>query len=224
MIKYIFFDFDGTISDARRLTHEKFLETLEECEFKFSKQKLKSLMGAKTKEILIGLGIDAKAHSKVRRLFLKKAIGDSNSKTLKLCADVKPLYKIKKDGIKIIILSNSHKSFLTKSIKVLKIKGLFNKVYGSRPLRSKDQILRKLFRKYNIKPKEAIYVGDRFSDIEYAHKAHCHAVGIHNKCSWSTKKEILKEKPDFMIKDFKELKKLVEKLNSNQAATRPSQH
>jgi phosphoglycolate phosphatase-like HAD superfamily hydrolase len=215
MIKYIFFDFDGTISDAKRLTYDKFLETLQTYNFKFSKQKLKDLMGVKTRKILKGLGIDGRNYQKVKRKFYKNVMEEENIKSLKLCSDVKPLYKIKKQGVKLIVLSNSHRPFVTKSIKVLKIGDLFDKVYGSRPFRDKDQILRKLFRKYNVKPKEVLYVGDRFSDIDYAHKAHCYAVGIYNKCSWSTKTEILKEKPDFMIKNFEDLKKLVEKLNSN---------
>ena len=74
-------------------------------------------------------------------------------------------------------------------------------------------MLEKIFEKMKIRPVEAIYIGDRFSDVDYAREAGCYAVAIHNDCSWSTKSAILKEKPDFIIKDFKDLKRIVEKLN-----------
>ena len=71
--------------------------------------------------------------------------------------------------------------------------------------------MKKLIKKYKIRPKHCFYIGDRFSDIDHAHRAHVIAVAIHNQCSWSTKKEILAEKPDYIISDFKDLLKLVKK-------------
>jgi phosphoglycolate phosphatase len=214
MIKYIFFDFDGTVSDAKKLAYDKMSEALEEEGIKFSKTKLRKLMGAKTREIFGGLNIERNKFPEIRRSFHKKFVKGVTRKTLKLCSSPKPLYQLKGEGIKLIVLSNARKKYLVKTIKILGIRGLFTEVYGSRANKTKDQILKKLFRRYNIKPKETLYVGDRFSDINYAHKAHCHAVAIHNKCAWSTKKEILAENPDYIISDFKDLKELVEKLNS----------
>ena len=213
MIKYIFFDFDGTISDARKLTYETMLDVLNRRGYTFSKFKLRKLMGAKTASILEGLGIDKREAKKVKREFFKEVVKRTNNKSIKLCASIEPLRQLKKEGIRLIVVSNSEKSFLKASIAVLKVSGLFDKVYGSSIFKTKDKLLRKLFKRYGIKAKEVLYVGDRFSDIDYAHKAHCYAVAIHNKCAWSTRKEILAEKPDYIISNFKELKKLVEKLN-----------
>jgi phosphoglycolate phosphatase-like HAD superfamily hydrolase len=213
MIKYIFFDFDGTISDAKRLAYDKMSETLDEEGAKYSKAKLRKLMGAKTIKILEGLGVKKNNLKKVRKIFYKKFIAGATKKNLKVCVSLKPLYKLKKKGYKLIVLSNARKKYLTTSVKNLEMKDLFDGVYGSKPNKTKDKLLKKLFKKYKIGPKEVIYVGDRFSDIDYAHKAHCHAVAIHNKCAWSTMKEIAAEKPDYIIKDFKDLEKLVRKLN-----------
>ncbi len=214
MIKYVFFDFDGTISDARKLAYDKWEETFDELGFSYSKKKLHHFIGAKTVKILQGTGVPKSKLGAVRKTFYKKFIAGATKKNLKLCVSLKPLYQLKEDGYKLVVLSNARKKYLTTSIKNLGMGDLFCGVYGSRPNKTKDKILRKLFRKYKIKAKEVVYVGDRFSDIEYAHKAHCHAVAIHNKCAWSTKKEILAEEPDFIISDFKGLKELVEKLNS----------
>ncbi len=98
------------------------------------------------------------------------------------------------------------------SIKKLEIKGLFVKVVGADKFKYKDDALRKLFKKMKIDPQEAVYVGDRFSDVDYARDAGCLAVAIHNKCSWSDMKTIKKEKPDWIIKDFEELEFLVEQV------------
>ena len=73
----------------------------------------------------------------------------------------------------------------------------------------KDEMMAKLFKKMKLKPGEVVYVGDRFSDIDYARKAGCVAVAIHNKASWSNLKTIKKEKPDYLIKDFYGLKKVI---------------
>lgn len=206
---YIFFDFDGTISDAKKLTYKVFCGILDKRGYTYSKVKLKRLMGAKTPEILIGLGIKVADVDEIRREFFKLVVEETNDKNIKLCADVKPLYELKKKGYKLIVVSNSEKSFLKKSIKILEINGLFDKIYGANGFITKDALLKKLLIKYHINSRKVFYIGDRFSDIDYAHKSKMIAVAIHNKCSWSTKAEILKENPDFIIKNFDDLKELV---------------
>jgi phosphoglycolate phosphatase-like HAD superfamily hydrolase len=213
MIRYIFFDFDGTISDARKLTYDTMLDVLTKRGYKFSELKLRKLMGAKTASILGGLGIDRRETKKVKREFFKEVVKRTSKKSIRLCAPIESLRKMKKKGIKLIVVSNSEKPFLEASMGVLKISGLFDEVYGSSIFKSKDKLLKKLFKRYNIQSNEALYVGDRFSDIDYAHRAHCYAVAIHNKCAWSTKKEILAEKPDYIVSNFRELKELVDGLN-----------
>ena len=77
-------------------------------------------------------------------------------------------------------------------------------------------MLKKLFKDMGIKPSEAIYVGDRFSDIDFARKAGCIAIAIHNKCSWSSLAKIKKEKPDYIIRDFRSLRKIVRELEDTE--------
>ena len=149
---YIFFDFDGTISDAKKLTYGVFSEILDSHKYNYSKQKLKNLMGAKTPEILKGLEIEGANVNEIRREFFKKAVNKASEKNLKLCADIKPLYNLKRKGYKLIVVSNSEKSFLKKSIKVLDIKNLFDKIYGSENFKTKDALLKKLLKKYGYPP------------------------------------------------------------------------
>jgi phosphoglycolate phosphatase len=213
MIKFLFFDFDGTISDAHNLAFKTLVKTLDEYGFKASKKKLLKLLGSKLEEIFKALRLNAGHLDNVRRRFYRHFKKGAKNGEIKLCVSVKPLYELKKEGYKLIVISNSETSFIKTSIKKLKIPKLFKRVYGAEKFRTKDKILKKLFKKYKIEPAEALYIGDRFSDIEYARKAGCLGIAIHNKCSWSDRKTIIKEKPDYIIKDFTDLKKLLKKLN-----------
>ena len=215
MIKAIFFDFDGTISDAKKITFNSMVKTLDDFGYDFDKNKMLKLLGEKTHIILSKLGISDSGVSsrgsvvgKIRKRFYKYFTEAAVAGGIKPCVSLKPLWELKKD-YPLVVVSNSETSFLEASIKKLKLKGLFKGVYGAEKFSTKDEILEKLFRKFKIKPSEAVYVGDRFSDVEYAREAGCVAVAIHNKCAWSSLAAIKKEKPDFIVKDFRELKKIL---------------
>jgi phosphoglycolate phosphatase-like HAD superfamily hydrolase len=209
-VKYIFFDFDGTVSDAKKLTYETLLDILDSMDFKFSRLKLKKMMGAKMPKILDEVGIDGHLVDKIRKKFYNNLVKKSDLSKLKLCSDVKPLYDLKKEGVRLIVLSNAEKSFVEASIRALGLEGLFYRVYGAHKSLTKDEVMKKLFKKFKINGKDVMYVGDRFSDMDYAHRAEMIAVAIHNDCSWSSLKEMIAEDPDFIIHDFDGLKELYE--------------
>jgi len=208
MIKVIFLDFDGTISDAREIAVESLVRALNDFGYKFNKRKLQGLLGNKMKFIFEKLGLDRKYFRKCRRRFYKYFIRAALAGGIRRCVSVKPLWELKEE-YPLVVISNSETKFIRASIRKLGLKGLFKKVYGADKFSSKDKLLKKLFRKFRIKASEAIYVGDRFSDVKFARKAGCVAVAIHNKCSWSTLSAIKKEKPAFIIKNFYGLKKVV---------------
>jgi len=211
MIKILFFDFDGTISDARNLVLRSLMKIFDNYGYNFPSSRIKKLLGIKIPNILQILSVKPKEMNKIRKEFYSLLIKGIYS--LKLCIPVAPLWKLKKK-YKIVVISNSESSFIKKSAKQLKVDRLFNEIYGAEGFSSKDKLLKKLFRKYKIKPNQAVYIGDRYSDIEYARKAGCWAVSIHNKCSWSNLKEIKAQKPDFIIQDFSELNSIIKKINN----------
>lgn len=214
MIKAVFFDFDGTVSDARMIAFLSLSRTLEEFGYDFDEKRLMHLLGVKMERMLVQLGLEVDSVGEIRKKFYKYFTAAAVAGGIKPCSSLKPLFKMKEEGMPMYVVSNSRISFLKASIKVLKIEGLFKRIYGADEFDFKDEMLKVLFRRMGIKPSEAIYVGDRFSDIEFARKAGCVAVGIHNKCSFSTLKRIKEEKPDFIIRDFEGLRRVVSKLNS----------
>lgn len=214
MIKGLFFDFDGTINDAKKLAFDSMSRAISEMGFEFDKKKLKSLLGTKTQDIIKGLGIGKKYVEPTRKLFYKYFIEGAKKGKTHRCGNLSPLWKIKKD-LPLIIISNAENEFVKSAMESLGVTDLFSEVYGGESFDTKDKLLKKLFKKMKIKPSEAMYIGDRFSDIDYAKKAGCLAVAIHNRYSWSSLDLIKKEKPDYIIKNFFQLKRLVKKLNKN---------
>ena len=85
---------------------------------------------------------------------------------------------------------------------------MFDKVYGGDKFKSKEDLIRKLRKKMKLKKSEVAYVGDRAGDIKMARKAGCLSIAVINKYSWNPKEEIMKEKPDFAIRNLKQLRRL----------------
>ena len=145
MIKAIFLDFDGTVSDAHKIAYESLVRTLEEFGYGFDRKLLQGLMGEKMAEILKGLGLKIKRLEVIRRKFYKHFTQAALDGGIKLCVSVKPLEDLKKI-YPLIVISNSETSFIKASIKKLGVKGLFKKVYGGEKFSEKDKLLEKLFR------------------------------------------------------------------------------
>ncbi|MFA4960499.1 MAG: HAD family hydrolase [Candidatus Pacearchaeota archaeon] len=210
--RYIFFDFDGTICDAYSIGIKSFVRVLDEYGCKADKKIILRVMGTKLEHMLKEVGLDPGHIDSARRKFYKYFKKEAANGGIKLCVNMKPLREISKE-YNLIIISNSETTYIKKAVKILKINGLFRKIYGAEKFGSKDGLLIKLFKKYKLNPSEIIYVGDRFSDVECAKNAGCISVAIHNKCSWSDLKTIKNAGPDYLIKDFYELKNILEKLN-----------
>ena len=212
MIKAIFMDFDGTVSDARGIAEESLIRTLDDFNFKYNRKRALSLLGNKMHIILERLGVSVDDLQRVRRRFYKHFIAAAKRGDISPCCDLKPLWEIGKD-IPLFVVSNSETAFLRASIKTLNIRGMFKGVYGAEKFSSKDEFLSKRFKRMGLSHDEVMYIGDRFSDVDFARDAGCIAVAIHNKCSWSSLARVKRERPDYIVKDFKELQRLVGKLN-----------
>jgi len=213
VIKAIVFDFDGTISDAKRIAYIAVKRSLEDFDYAHKDSDLRKLMGLKMKEILVGLKLPHKFFEvqKFRRSFYKYLISAAVDGGIKRCVSMKPLYKLKKEYL-FYVISNSERKFLRVSTKKLKLEGLFPMLVGHKHGKSKDDLLRDLFKKKKILPSEAVYVGDRFTDIIYARKAGCISIAIYNKCAWSTLAQIRREGPDYIISDFYGLNKVLKEI------------
>lgn len=198
-IKLIIFDFDGTLADTKNLWKNTNLSVFKQEKIKNYKKLVKQIIheGRKIKPFLIEIGIDKKKAEKIAKRIHKIVF----KKKIKFVPEIKEIEKIK---IKKVVVSNSFTKILKSSLKGIRFDG----IYGGELFNKKEEFFKKLFKKYRIKNYECAYIGDRYGDVLTARKAKCVSVIISNKYSWNSRKEILKAKPDFVIKNLREVRKL----------------
>lgn len=213
MIKAVFLDFDGTISDSRDIAMRALIRTFEDFGYDVDEDKFVEVLGVQALKMFKMLGVSRNKIEEVRKKFHEYYIEAVIEGKISPCVSLKPLWKMKEEGMPLIVVSNSKNDFLLASIKTLGLEGLFNQVYGAERFERKEEMLMILFKQMGILASEVIYVGDRFSDVETAKKAGCVAIAIHNKCSWSTLERVMEEKPDYVVKDFYGLRRVIEILN-----------
>ena len=125
---------------------------------------------------------------------------------VKKCEDVDHIKDIKAEKI---LVSNSLKEFILPIIKQFRLKSCFKEFYGAEDFSEKPAFIKGYLKKNKIKKENCYYIGDRVADVRIAKKVGCKSVIIAGKCAWNSRKELLKEKPDFIISNIKDLKKIV---------------
>lgn len=199
-IKLIIFDFDGTLADTRKMWESANSVVFKNEGIKNYKKLIRKIIhnGRKIKDVLVGIGINEKRAEeiteKIHKIVLKKKI--------KLVFDIKSIEKIQ---IRKVVVSNSITKVLKKALQKIRFDG----IYGGDLFKTKEQFFKKLFKKWGIKSKEAVYVGDRQGDVAVARKAGCLSVIISGKYAWNTHKEIMKAKPDFILGSLGEIGEVI---------------
>jgi len=137
------------------------------------------------------------------------------------------LSRLKELGIKIGIVSNAQfyteidmEDLLKKDLKIKNMYNIFDKKLSfysyiegcSKPNQKSFIKLKEELRKYNIKPNEALFVGnDMLNDIDTAKKAGLLTCLTINKETKLRKDKKLKTRPDYKITDLNQIKDIVKK-------------
>lgn len=198
------FDFDGTIVDSKAVYYHAVEKNLGSYGFKDKEIERVIDLGESISEILGKFGFSWIKRLLIKRRIMKDVMKHANE--IKKCRDADSLRKIK--ACKILI-SNSLKEFIIPVLKHLKIKDEFDEIYGADDFNNKAEFIKNYIKSRKINCKDCYYIGDRVADVKVAREVKCKSVIVSNKCSWDSKKEIMKEKPDFVIFDLADLREVL---------------
>ena len=190
MYKCLIFDFDGTIVDSNLIKKSLFYEVLNE--FDIDKNELK-----------VQISIDGKSRNQINRGALSKYSEEVVLKSIKMyslltfdkISKIKPnkyFFEVveycKKNGIYLVLSSNTPENELIKIIKEMNLFNIFNEVHGSPKLKSVT--LKKIIIENNFLSNQILVIGDGESDKLSAEDNNCDFMGI-NKNSLKELKQTL---------------------------------
>jgi len=206
MIKVVVFDMDGVLANSKKAYVDTIQEVLSKHGLFFTKKYISDSLGLRLSNTLRNIkrfppklfkGLREEVHDAV---FFK-------AKRLKQCPNVKEILEyLKKDGKNLVLLTNSRRSYALSFLDKHKLKKYFSLVVGGDQFDNKKNALKKIFIKYKINPKEAVYVGDREGDWKTAKKVGCGSVLVYH-CSWEKDKINKKGYKESRINDLRGLKR-----------------
>jgi HAD superfamily hydrolase (TIGR01549 family) len=121
--------------------------------------------------------------------------------------DVKEtLAYFRKKGIKMIVLTSVPDDLIEIDLKNHGLGEFFSEVNSN--VHDKTECILDVIKRNGFDPKETIYVGDMTHDIHAAKKANIRIASLYR--GYQSKSILAKENPDFLIKDLRELKKIVQ--------------
>lgn len=201
--KLLIFDFDGTIADTKTIYYNAICKELKI--FGYSYKEIDKIidLGLSLKNVLKKLGFSFLTSWFLHKRIMKNVREYSNK--VRKCKDADSIKGIKTEKI---LVSNSLKEFIMPIVRHFKLVGEFKEIYGCEDFTDKADLIREYIEKHGFKKENSYYIGDRTADVKTARKAECKSVIISGTCAWDSRKELLKEKPDFLVGSIKDLGKL----------------
>jgi phosphoglycolate phosphatase-like HAD superfamily hydrolase len=195
--KLVIFDFDGTIADSFDICFDGVNEIFEERGWrkvpKIQKEKARELSAKdvlkyfKVSNYQIAF-IARKLFRIIERDFYKVKIFPELKKTLKA---------LKKQDFKIVILTSNIKRNVEPFLEREEIKELFDDYYYKSGIFSKDRLINKLVKKYKVKKRETILIGDEIRDIKASKKSRIKMVAV--TWGFNNKKVLAQNNPNYIV-------------------------
>lgn len=210
-IKYIIFDFDGTIADTLPFSFKKFLEMARSLNIDdhTDKEIIKEIRTKSYQELLTGSFKRSwlKLPNIVSLIKSMQVELEKEMDNIKFFPEVKKfLFDLKKEGYKLAIISSNRIENIKKFIEFNKI-DIFDFIHGKTDLFSKADYLGKFLEDFKLAKTEVIYVGDEIRDVEACKKVDIKMIGV----SWGlhTVEALKKAKVDYIAKKSDEILKIL---------------
>ena len=189
MIKYIVFDFDGTIADTFDVIKNVVMKEFGEYDFDFELIRSEDSKGL-LKKMNIPLW-------KLPEMALKVTSRLRKNNDFKMFPGIIDLLNILKENYKIGIVSSNSKENIINTLQKYNIQDLFEFVYSDSSIFGKHLVLKKMCRKYNINPLDVIYVGDEDRDITAAKKVKIKNIAV--TWGFNSKEKLSRVNPDYLV-------------------------
>lgn len=209
-VQILIFDFDGTIADTKELLFRIVSHHLAKFNISLTKHLVSSFGNAPLRDYLSIAGVKKELVESV-----VSSINDSFIEEYQKIKSCKGLHGIANIKVPKIIVSNNDTQFIKKSLGYLNAE-FFDEVYGCDRFGSKVDAIRRILKKYKAVPSETAYVADKYIDVQIARTVGCYSIIVSNKSSWSTRKEISKEQPDFIINSLGNLPQILDGIDVEQ--------
>lgn len=196
MIKYIVFDFDGTIADTFEIMKE------------IAKSEFKDISD-KDFELLKDEGISGMMKRKnihiweLPKLVLRFTFKMKNKENVKLFPEVLESLKILSKSYKLGIVSSNSEENIIQNLKKHNVQNLFDFIFSQSSIFGKDKVLKKMCKKYQINSSEVIYVGDEDRDIIAAKKTKIKNIAV--TWGYNSEKKLRETNPDYLVNSPKEI-------------------
>jgi len=208
-IKFVIFDFDGTIADTMPFSFSRSLELLRKEKIDLpEKEIIKKIKSNNYFELMKEFKL-----SWLKIPFMLQIVKQgqrdlySQIDKIKIFPGMKNLLKdLRNNNYQIGILSSNMQRNVNKFIKIKRL-NFFDIIYCESNILGKDQTFRKMMRKYNLKPEEIIYIGDEIHDVEACKKVGIKIIGV----SWGlhTIEALQKNGVDYIVKKPSEILKII---------------
>lgn len=205
-MKYIIFDFDGTIAN----TMPHILDMAEELMgIKFTDYEVQKARNMTIKQVIKNYKIPL---IKLPTLLVKgrALMGKNIHKVSPVEGFENTLKKLDNLGYLVEVVSSNSSVNIERFLKIYNLNKYFTKIHGNVGVFSKAQALKKVVKKSQIPKEDCIYVGDEVRDVEAAKKAGIKMIAV----TWGFNGEkILKDyRPDGIAINPTELIRLIQEL------------
>ena len=209
-IKLVVFDFDGTLADTRELMLRIIKKHLLAFEISLTKDLLRFFGNTPLNHYITMAGIPKDLVKSVCT-----GIHDDFMKEYHKIKPCKNLMSVKDIKIRKVIVSNNMTFFIEKALNFLRA-NFFDGVYGADKFENKVQMINKLCKKYKLSKSEIMYIGDKDVDVDVARGAGVYSTIISGKAAWSSRKDVIKKKPDYTLTDLSKVSGVISQIDSEQ--------
>jgi phosphoglycolate phosphatase len=196
MIKYVVFDFDGTIADTFGIIKE-----IAQREYSLTDEDFEIIREEGLWDLIKSPTVSLRNITKMAFIGIKSRMEDIVD--IELFPDVVETIKILKKDYRLGIVSSNSSDIIFRTLKRNGIEDFFDFIYSDSSFFGKHLVLKRMCKKFGIKNNEVIYIGDEDRDIVASKKNMIKNIAV----SWgfNSVDNLMREHPDFLVKNPKEI-------------------